>query len=217
MISVLSKDFDWEVKVKSAQFWTEILQQQLLKHEQVSQPLLTTLEQHQLFTALQLGLTDYEISVKAAFKPILLQLAKMLPELQTCLETCSRMKQNIECGETCKGVGSRHKRQKTEEHLPEYLDEDVDSIIEDIVMAEDTSLLAELVQQSKETAMKPPVLKPVTYAQLLKLCDTSVIDFWTMEEGEGFELSPEAKLESVLDDILQSVEGVSLVETVDCY
>jgi hypothetical protein len=27
----------------------------------------------------------------------------------------------------------------------------------------------------------------------------------------------EARLESVLDDILQSVEGVSLVETVDCY
>jgi Domain of unknown function (DUF4042) len=77
MISVLSKDFDWELKVKSAHFWTEILQQQLLEHEQTSQRLLTTLEQHQLFTALHLGLLDYEISVKAAFKPIWMQLAKL--------------------------------------------------------------------------------------------------------------------------------------------
>jgi hypothetical protein len=126
------------------------------------------------------------------------------------------MKPNTECGESCKGVGYRHKRQRTEEHVAEYLEEDVDSIIEDIVMAEDSSLLAQLMQQSKETAMKPPVLKPLTYAQLLKLCDTSVIDFSTME-GDDFEMSLEAKLESILDDILQSVEGVSLMETVDCY
>jgi hypothetical protein len=226
MIFVLSKDFDWEVKVKSAQFWTEILQQQLVKHEEASHQLLVSLEQHQFFTALQLGLTDYEISVNVAFKPLLLQLAKLLPELKTYIETRSQINQKADNGESFDGsIGSkRHKRQKTEEHVPEYFQEDVDSVIEDIVMAEDSSLVAELenidpvgkLKQSKAVmAGQPLAVNTVTCAQFLEFCDTSAI-CWTMEE-EGFDMCPEAKMESVLDDILQSVEGVSLVETIDCY
>jgi hypothetical protein len=78
-VFVLAKDFDWEVKVKSAQFWTEILnQQQQVKDEW---ELAARLEQHSLFTALRLGLTDYETSVQAAFKRLLVSAARALPRL----------------------------------------------------------------------------------------------------------------------------------------
>jgi hypothetical protein len=77
-VFVLAKDFDWEVKVKSAQFWTEILNQQKVTNES---ELAARLEQHSLFTALRLGLTDYETSVQAAFKRLLVSTARALPRL----------------------------------------------------------------------------------------------------------------------------------------
>jgi hypothetical protein len=77
-VFVLAKDFDWEVKVKSAQFWTGILNQQQVADEW---ELAERLEQHSLFTALRLGLTDYETSVQAAFKRLLVSTARALPRL----------------------------------------------------------------------------------------------------------------------------------------
>jgi hypothetical protein len=54
----------------------------------------------------------------------------------------------------------------------------------------------------------------VTFAQLRDFCSCSKL---TVAEDEEEEDRPEARLKSVLDDILQSVKGDSLVETVDCY
>jgi hypothetical protein len=78
-VFLLAKDFDWEVKVKSAQFWTGILNQQ----QQVANEweLAARLEQHSLFTALRLGLTDYETSVQAAFRRLLVSTGRALPRL----------------------------------------------------------------------------------------------------------------------------------------
>ena len=119
--------------------------------------------------------------------------------------------------------------------MADFLEEDVDSVIEDIVMSKDRGLVAELEQKMSSVRLPAEagtghgrldalesdggellfVVESVTFAQLQEYCRSS-LDFSSLESGEEVETA-EARLESVLDDILQSVEGVSLVETVDCY
>ncbi len=111
----------------------------------------------------------------------------------------------------------------------------MDSVIEDIVMSKDRGLVAELEQKMSSVSFPAKagtgpgpdfresdgggellfVVEPVTFGQLQEYCRSS-LDFSSLESDEEVETA-EARLESVLDDILQSVEGVSLVETVDCY
>ena len=224
MVCVLSKDFDWEVKVKAAQFWSEILrqlQQQQTTNQLEQQQTIHQLQQHHLFTALRLGLTDYEASVQAAFRPLLTSLAKWLPELRA--SSCDHSLHVTRTNDICDGeenVTTKSKRPLTNGHLPDFFEEDVDSVIEDIVMAEDRGLVAELEKTIPAGSLaglkeRPSVVTRVSYAQLQEFCQNSVLASW--EEDEAGEERPEARLESVLDDILQSVEGVSLIETVDCY
>ena len=118
--------------------------------------------------------------------------------------------------------------------MADFLEEDVDSVIEDIVMSKDRGLVAELEQKMSSVSFPAEAgrghgpdfwqndggellfaVETVTFAQLQEYCRSS-LDFSSLESGEEVETA-EARLESVLDDILQSVEGVSLVETVDCY
>ncbi len=119
--------------------------------------------------------------------------------------------------------------------MADFLEEDVDSVIEDIVMSKDRGLVAELEQKMSSVSFPAEagmghgsdawdksdggerlfVVETVTFAHLQEYCRSSQ-DFSSLESDEEVETA-EARLESVLDDILQSVEGVSLVETVDCY
>jgi hypothetical protein len=128
------------------------------------------------------------------------------------------------------------KHKENDRPVPDFLEEDVDSVIEDIVMSKDRGLVAELEQKMSSVRLPAEArtghgrldawesdgggellfaVETVTFTQLQEYCRSS-LDFSSLESGEEVETA-EARLESVLDDILQSVEGVSLVETVDCY
>jgi len=224
MVFILSNDFDWEVKVKSAQFWTGILRLAQEEQHPIDQSNLTTfLEQQRLFAALMLGLTDYETSVQAAFKRLLFSTGRVLPRLLDLDQPKTKMARMDEDTRHPRRASTKHRL--IDRHEPDYLEEDVDSVIEDIVMSKDRSLVAELEQKMSSVSFPAEngtdgaacesadfFVENVTFAQLRDYCRSSLV----LEEDEALETA-EARLESVLDDILQSVEGVSLVETVDCY
>ena len=65
----LSKDFDWEVKLKTASVWTKIF----TKHKQDSDR-NESLQNCGFFNGLILGLTDYEGSVRGRFEELLEEL-----------------------------------------------------------------------------------------------------------------------------------------------
>ncbi len=111
---LLAKDFDWEVKVKSAQFWTGILNQQHVKDEW---ELAARLEQHSLFTALQLGLTDYETSVQAAFKRLLISTARALPRLLELDQPLAKMTRLSASNCTTPGRATRKQGLRIRIHL----------------------------------------------------------------------------------------------------
>jgi hypothetical protein len=113
-VFVLSKDFDWEVKVKSAQFWTEILNQQHVTDEW---ELAARLEQHSLFTALRLGLTDYETSVQGAFKRLLVSTARALPRLLDLDQPLAKMARLAESTCTTPGRATRKPGLRIRIHL----------------------------------------------------------------------------------------------------
>jgi hypothetical protein len=114
-VFVLSKDFDWEVKVKSAQFWTGILNQQ--QHVKDEWELAARLEQHSLFTALRLGLSDYETSVQAAFKRLLVSTARALPRLLDLDQPLAKMARLSASNCTTPGRATRKQGLRIRIHL----------------------------------------------------------------------------------------------------
>ena len=92
---------------------------------------------------------------------------------------------------------------------PNFEEEDVDDIIEKIVKAEDSDLVAELNTCS-----------PDTETEIVNFPRKSLADFLVLYREHKFvveEREEEDVLESILEDIINSTNNTGLVEIVDCY
>jgi len=201
-VRVLQRDLDWEVKVKSAAFWAQMLNQESRT---------TVLEDHGFFTAVQLGLTDYETSVQLAFKQEVVALIEQKTDWLTAEGATKLRKVNMH-----EGVDPLSSK-KSSALEPEYEDEDVNEMIEGIVAAEDINLLSSLKISNQ------PINEPNTHENIADFSRLGLEDFLHFYQQHSHrynsdqEIESSGQLNSILEDIINSVSEIGLVEIVDCY
>ena len=93
--------------------------------------------------------------------------------------------------------------------VPNFEEDDVDDIIERIVEAEDSDLVAELHTSAVCTTTKIVNFSKKSFADFL-------IFYRGRRLGTGAE-EEEDVLDSILEDIINSTDNKGLVEIVDCY
>ena len=188
--------------MKSAAFWAQMLNQESRT---------TVLEDHGFFTAVQLGLTDYETSVQLAFKQEVVALIEQKTDWLTAEGATKLRKVNMH-----EGVDPLSSK-KSSALEPEYEDEDVNEMIEGIVAAEDINLLSSLKISNQ------PINEPNTHENIADFSRLGLEDFLHFYQQHSHrynsdqEIESSGQLNSILEDIINSVSEIGLVEIVDCY
>ena len=171
----------------------------------------TILENHGFFTAVQLGLTDYETSVQLAFKQEVVALVEQKTDWLTAEGATKLRKINMN-----EGVESLSSKKSSALELG-YEDEDVNEMIEGIVAAEDINLLSSLKISNQ------PINKPNTHENIENFPKLGLEDFLHFYRQHNHlcsadqESESSGQLKSILEDIINSVTEIGLVEIVDCY
>lgn len=208
VLTALDVDTNWDVKVHSVMFWKAVYRKACDKYPGLGniEELLRYLEKHSFFTGIILGYQDYEESVKSTYFQFMI---------------------NLDFGDQNKIVGKINctKRKVDDVSLMEppvkkmgsvyhHSDEDDGNRyeeIEDILEENDKSLVKCLADRSTCKESKLTERRKVnicyTYEDLLKV----------QLDNPDSELSKEAMLESVLDEIIQSSSDENLIDLVDCY
>jgi len=192
LLHVLTKDFDWEVKLKSANFWRKILERSRSECDRI-----LFLERIGATSAIILGLSDYELPVKQAFREVV---ESLMTELE--LEQSVTKFKKLDLASSGKSVGDGISGSHDD-----FEDEDVDDVIEGIVEAGDGELVKSLLTEQMDVV---PSL-----VQVARRSITDLVEF--VHQQEMSEGPQEDVLDSILEDIVSSVSDIGLVEVVDCY
>jgi len=207
VLTALDVDTNWDVKVHSVDFWKAVYRKACLKYpSKGSDPeFLKYLEKHSFFTGVILGYQDYEESVKSAYFYFIktldlegLAVSANINDLKRKHDEFSPMEPPM------KKLGTARK-------TLEATDGNRDDEIEDILEENDKSLVKCLTGRPnfKESNKKSKEKNLPSYS-LKDLLQLEVIN-------PESELSSEAVLESVLDEIIQSCSDENLIDLVDCY
>eukprot|EP00088_Acartia_fossae_P032161 TRINITY_DN3295_c0_g1_i8.p1 TRINITY_DN3295_c0_g1~~TRINITY_DN3295_c0_g1_i8.p1 ORF type:complete len:801 (-),score=178.46 TRINITY_DN3295_c0_g1_i8:1-2403(-) len=219
-LHAISSDLDWEVKKKSAKFWSNVVtrlktdftarnelnnfaaKKQLTCYD--DEQLITALESHGVLTALLLGCQDYEAAVREEY--IVLTEA-IMQEFDLAQHSLNKLRK-LDLEDSSKG----NIRGTTEDF--DYEEEDIVDTIESVVEAEDSDLLKNLVvKQDQEAKKELTKVKKQDLNEFLQEYTSLEQKAKKVEEGR----SEADTLVSILEDIIHSDSGDGLVEIIDCY
>jgi len=208
VLTSLEVDTNWDVKVHSVQFWKSVYRKASVTSNCKPFQILKHLEEHSFFTGLVLGCQDYEDSVVSSYFKFTNDV-NLLPLKEAIGEGNHSLKRKVE---EVSNVEPRVKKKVIDNNCD---DEDAERAeeIEDLLDETDTSLvnmLTERVKFQEKFALKERKLFP-------SISISEFLDFHSELLNPEIVISQETKLESVLDDIIQSSSDESQIDLVDCY
>jgi len=199
-LKTLEHDTFWEVKNMSALFWNSVFDQVRDLHDE--NEIVKYLEDHKFFTAVILGLSDYEIVVRTEF-------FKLLKKIESSGKLNFDNVGKIEEQEM--EVNVIHKRKKTDFEENEDIDEEE---INDILEVNDKTLIHIWSDRKHVESIKtvlPHQIRNISFQKFKQeICDIQ-------DPGEDSRTDPETVLQSIIEDILQSSSEDCQLDLIDCY
>jgi len=202
-------DPDWEVKLKSATFWSNMADR--LKRGKSLDQLIVDLELGGVYTALVHKWQDDEMLVNEEFESLTDKLVEDLDLAQYSLGKLRKL--DLE--------DSKVKVKKDVNDSIDYDEEDVQDIIESVVEAQDKDLLSKLSehQTSKKVDLDEQLIKieRITISQFVEHMNNVHKHKLDKRSSQHQATEQYKHLCSILEDIVQSVSGQNMVEDIDCY
>ena len=204
MIKTVGCDTNWDVKCETLQFWRVLHSTAQARHGSEPARMMKVLERFQFFTGLMLGYHDYEESVRS----------KYFSFIQSCHNLDTQAGAEIGPGDP-----SSHTRHVATSHSDITQTDTVmesEEEINRILDVSDKKLVETLTVRAKETAVTNTKasdsdrVRPSWSYEKFKLSLKNIRD-------PNTEVSPEADLQSILEDILQSCSEDSQLDLIDCY
>ena len=204
VLTALDVDTNWDVKVHSVDFFKAVYNKACMKYTgKGSDPeFLKYLDEHSFFTGVILGYQDYEDSVKSIYFRFIKSLDLKAWGLNDNLNHSKRKyDESSRMEPPAKKLGAVHTLEA---------DDARDDEIEDILEENDKSLVKCLTGRPNSKTHKSLKEKTFPSYSLEDLLRLELVD-------PESEISSEAVLESVLDEIIQSCSDENLIDLVDCY
>jgi len=200
-------DPDWEVKLKSAKFWSNMVDR--LKCGKSLDQLMVDLEVAGVYTALVHKWQDDELLVSEEFEKLT---DKLVEDLDLAQYSLGKLRKLDLCD-------SEVNVKKDVDTSLDYDEEDVQDIIESVVEAQDKDLLTNLAehQASKKVNINQQLKKVerITISRFIEHINN--VHKHKLDRHQHLAYQQNKNLSSILEDILQSASGQNMVEDIDCY
>ena len=201
LIKTVRYDSSWDVKCESLQFWRVLHSAAQSRHSSDPQQMIEFLERFQFFTGLMFGYQDYEESVRCRYFSFIKSCYDLNnPGADTDPVDISNHTEHIQ---TSPGIPQSDTVMESEEEINRIVDVTDKKLVENI-----------LTGRSREPANTAKhhdrTLIPNCSFPQFRLFLSNISDPATA-------VSPEAELQSILEDILQSCSEDCQLDLIDCY